>query len=283
MQEYVFLNGKFLKKQNAKISAFDHGFLYGDGVYETLLVLKGILMDSESHLKRLHRSCSVLGLSLPQYMDSDTKILEVAQELIARNVIERGRLRITISRGENNFDFSSCPNPTILISVSPLGYSSENFFSHGVSIKTLPFERSYPAVKSINFLASLLGRREISDTDAYEGVFVTGDSHRFFREGTVSNIIALNAQKKVFWVAPEKTVLAGTMQKKISEKLYQSGFKKISRNFSLDDICNEKMEVIITNSLFGAIPVHTIDDTILDTEFSGFSQYIGKNFLDTIT
>ncbi len=281
----VFLNGKFLDSSEAKISVFDHGFLYGDGVYETLLVLQNNVIDFDSHFHRLQNSCSVLGLVFPDYCNTEEKFLGNTSLLLQKNpeILQkgRGRLRITLSRGENSFDFSSCSNATLLFSLSPLPPYPQEFFQKGVSLQTILLERSYPEVKSINFLASLLGRRELSKTGKYEAIFVTSEG--FLREGTVSNIIAVSNAQKEFWLAPEKTVLAGTMQEKISEKLLANGFQKKSRNFSLAEISEKNMEVMISNSLFGAIPVSHIDEQKINTDFSVFTQYIGENFLENLS
>ena len=283
IEPIIFLNGIFCPKSEAKISAFDHGFLYGDGVYETLLISHNTVRDFSSHYKRLQNSCRLLGIEFPEYFDSEEKIQKILENLIRENILrgeledkKNGRLRITLSRGENNFDFSSCPNATVLISCSSLPPYPEKIMKEGVALKTLHLERSYPEIKSINFLASLLGRREISGTAYYEGIFVTEEG--FLREGTVSNIIAIDRVQKKFYLAPEKTVLAGTMQAEISEILEKLGFRKIYRNFCFTDIQHEKLELCITNSLFGVIPVRAVNEKFLDSytennqEFSVFQK-----------
>jgi len=153
----VFINNQFLPKSEAKISAFDHGFLYGDGVYETLLISHFTVQNFESHYKRIQNSCEILGIAFPIYCDSSEKIQKILENLIEKNqkFLEnknsefsgRGRVRITISRGENNFDFSSCHQATVLISLSPLPPYPEKIMREGVSIKTIRLERSYPEIK----------------------------------------------------------------------------------------------------------------------------------------
>ncbi len=308
MENIVFLNGEFVKKSEAKISAFDHGFLFGDGVYETLLVMHGKILDFDAHFSRLQNSCDILGLQFPEYLLTPEKIFFKMQELVKKNSFERGRLRITISRGENDFDFITCPTPTVLMSISALSEYPEKFFREGISIQTILYERSYPEVKSVNFLASLMGRREISKTGNYEGIFVTPEkidissgkiSGKYFREGTVSNIIVIGEifdisqkrREKFFWKAPEKTILAGTMQEKIQKKFLEAGFEVSEKNFSLLDLLelqakkNVQIEVYITNSLFGVLPVQKIDGEFLESStknFPLFHAYIGEKFLDSL-
>lgn len=292
MSSIVFLNGEFSAAADAKISVFDHGFLYGDGVYETLLVLHEKIIDFSSHFSRLKKSADTLGITFPAYANTMEKILEICKKLLQKNNIARARMRITLSRGENHFDFSSSKYPTLFISLSSLPIYSEEFFSGGIAIKTLLFERSYPEVKSINFLASLMGRRSLAQTGEYEGVFITKEG--FFREGTVSNIVVVREDEtiKEMWKAPEKTVLLGTMQSHLENVLKQKGFRVQEKNFSLPDIKNlqknssARVEVYITNSLFGVLPVGTIDgENIVSSsdrskKFSLFNKYIGSNFLE---
>jgi D-alanine transaminase len=293
MTSIVFLNGSFCPASEAKISAFDHGFLYGDGVYETLLVLQGKIRDFSAHFLRLQNSSNSLGITFPDYANTPEKITTLCEKLLQKNNTQRGRMRITLSRGENHFDFSSCKNPTFFITLSPLPTYPQEFFSAGIAIKTLPFERSYPEVKSINFLASLMGRRSIQQTGEYEGVFITKEG--FFREGTVSNIVVVQqtSEKSLFWKAPEKTVLSGTMQSHLEKMLQKNGFIIEEKNFSLRDIKNLQknsdttFEVYITNSLFGVLPVASIDGEDVfsgkkEKRFPLFQEYIGSDFLEKI-
>ena len=94
---WIYLNDRFVKKEHARVSVFDHGFLYGDGVYETLRAYHGRIFLLERHVARLHRSCELIGLELPIENEAWISILG---ELLARNSLRNAGLRVTVSRGE---------------------------------------------------------------------------------------------------------------------------------------------------------------------------------------
>ena len=91
---WIYLNHRFVKKRQARVSVFDHGFLYGDGVFETLRARRGRVLDLSSHLKRLHRSAEGIGLSLP-----DLRWSELLQKLLRKNRLREALIRVSASRG----------------------------------------------------------------------------------------------------------------------------------------------------------------------------------------
>jgi branched-chain amino acid aminotransferase len=116
---WIFLNDRFVRKEDAMVSVFDHGFLYGDGVYETLRAYGGRLFMLRQHLARLRRSASLIGLNIPVVEQDWTPLL---QEAMKRNALSDAYLRITISRGEGpiGLDPRLCPRPTVVVISLPL-------------------------------------------------------------------------------------------------------------------------------------------------------------------
>jgi len=111
---WIFLNDRFVEKEQALISVFDHGFLYGDGVYETLRAYQGRFFLLERHLARLRRSCELIGLALPV---NDDAWVSIMTEMLVRNGLEDAGLRLTISRGEGELgiDPGLCAHPTVVV------------------------------------------------------------------------------------------------------------------------------------------------------------------------
>jgi branched-chain amino acid aminotransferase len=111
---WVYLNDCFVQKEQARVSVFDHGFLYGDGVYETLRAYQGRILLWERHMARLRRSCELIGLDLPI---RDEAWIPIIAELLVRNGLQDAGLRLTVSRGEGELgiDPRLCPNPTIVV------------------------------------------------------------------------------------------------------------------------------------------------------------------------
>ena len=109
MGRTVYVNGEFVAEEQAKISIFDRGFLFADGVYEVTSVLKGKLIDNQAHLVRLHRSLSELDIHAPE---SDQQMLEIQQRLVELNQVEEGMVYLQITRGAADRDFGYPEKPS---------------------------------------------------------------------------------------------------------------------------------------------------------------------------
>lgn len=269
---YVFLNGEIIEKKDAKISPFDHGFLYGDAVYETLLLENKKVYFFEDHWFRMKKSLTSLGIILPKYCATKEKMQDIMREVIEKNNVPRARVRITVSRGENNFDFSSSPYPTILISLSSFPKYPEKIFSQGIAISTFTQSRPTPEIKSTNFIASILGRRTLLGTKNFEAVFLSPQG--FIREGTVSNIWGIRG--KILYIAPRKSVLPGTLQASIEKIFLEKGYKIQEKNFSVEKIFSDFDELFLSNSLVGVVPIREIDGKVFRKTFPIFQKFFGS-------
>ncbi len=245
----VFLNGKFLDGAKARVSVFDHGFLYGDGVYETLRTFDGQVWNLAEHLKRLKSSCNLIGIKLPW---SAKQIGEWVSETVQRNGSKEARIRITITRGENGFDFVSCKKPTILIQAQVLMQQPDAVYKKGVAIVTFKAQRFLPEAKSISLLPMVMGKRYSKRKNAYEAVFVDDD---YVLEGTITNIFIV--RDGVLWT-PKQNVLAGTTRAALLKIAKNNGFTAFLRDFKIRDLYLAD-EVFLTNAPKGVIPVVRVD------------------------
>src|SRR6185295_8567888 len=187
---WVFLNDRFVRREEAKISVFDHGFLYGDGVYETMRSYDGRIFMLQQHLERLNRSASGIGLNLP-IPEKDWPAL--LHEALERNALRDAHLRVTVSRGEGEIglDPSLCTRPTVVIMAKPLVTPSPQLFERGVRIAVVSVRRNLatavpPQIKSLNFLNNILAKREAMQVGAYDAVMLNAQGH--VTEGTTNNI-----------------------------------------------------------------------------------------------
>ena len=138
---WIFLNDRFVHKEDAMVSVFDHGFLYGDGVYETLRAYGGRIFMLRQHLARLRRSASLIGLDVP-IVEQDW--IPLLQEAMKRNALSDAYLRITISRGEGNIglDPRLCPRPTVVVISLPLQPYPADLFRTGVKLAVVSVRRN---------------------------------------------------------------------------------------------------------------------------------------------
>ncbi len=272
----VFLNGKFLRDEDAKVSVFDHGFLYGDGVYETLRTYGGRIWQIDEHLRRLEKSCKLVGVGLPW---DRKKIGGWVEKTVQKNGfgkwhgqksamrssnagrdlgLQEARIRITVTRGENGFDFVSSKKPTILIQVQKLISPPAEVFKKGVSVVTFKAQRFLPEAKSISLLAMVMGTRFAQQKKAYEAVFV--DDADYVLEGTITNIFVVKKDRfgENVLLTPKSNVLAGTTRDLLLKIAKKNGLKALLADFKLKDLYAAD-EVFITNAPRGIIPVVKID------------------------
>ncbi|MEP6888494.1 MAG: aminotransferase class IV [Nitrospirales bacterium] len=184
------MNDRFVRKEDAMVSVFDHGFLYGDGVYETLRAYGGRMFMLRRHLARLRRSASLIGLDVPIPEQDWTPLL---QEAMKRNALSDAYLRITISRGEGNIglDPRLCPRPTVVVISLPLQPYPAHLFQTGVSLAIVSVRRNLaaalsPQIKSLNFLNNILAKHEATQSGAFDGLMLNAEGH--ITECTTSNI-----------------------------------------------------------------------------------------------
>lgn len=246
----ICLNGKFLDKKNAKISVLDNGFLYGDGIYETMRTYKGVILELEIHMKRLQKSAKTLGLKIIWPIN---KIKEWAQKTVRLNNIKTGRVRITLSRGVNGFDFKSCKNPTLSIHAEKLILNS-GIYKNGVSVVTMKLERVLPEVKTVGLTHMIQAYRAMNLRKETEAIIV--DKKKFVREGASTNIFIVKKNK--LWT-PKSGILMGTTRNRIIELAKKTGLKVIIKDFKIEALAGSE-EIFLTNRPREIIPVTKLND-----------------------
>jgi branched-chain amino acid aminotransferase len=245
----VFLNGKFVDAEDAKISVFDHGFLYGDGVYETLRTYNGKIWQTEKHIARLRKSAKLLSIKVSWSTVQIKKWLEI---LIKKNEFKESRIRLTVTRGENKFNFKTCVNPSILIVAEKLKLQPKRIYKKGVNVVTAKIERFLPAAKSISLLPLITGRSRINSR-IYEAIFVTREG--FVTEGTVTNIFIV---KKSVLITPKDKILLGTTRGFVIKLAREASLRVRIMNFKVSELQGAD-EVFITNAPRGIVPVCKVD------------------------
>jgi branched-chain amino acid aminotransferase len=191
---WIFLNDKFVSEAEAVVSVFDHGFLYGDGIYETLRSYGSRLFMCQQHVARLFRSAEAIGVTIPIHREHWPELLH---ESMARNdvgTLQRDAyLRITVSRGVGGIglDPGLCPSPTIVIMAKPLVAPAAALYETGVDVILATTRRNLPSalppqIKSLNFLNNILAKREALAAGAFDSILLNWEGH--LTEGTISNL-----------------------------------------------------------------------------------------------
>jgi len=190
---WIFLNNRFVTREEAQISVFDHGFLYGDGVYETLKVYHGQFLLLERHLTRLRHSCEQIELVLPIAEEQWPSLLT---ELLQRNQLLDASIRITISRGEGELGLepSLCSHPTVVVLAKPFVpypavLKTEGIRLELVGIRRNPLSAQSPRIKSLSFLNNILAKQEALRAGGFDALMlnIAGE----ISECTTSNLFFL--------------------------------------------------------------------------------------------
>ena len=186
----IYIDGTYYPESEAKISVFDHGLLYGDGVFEGIRFYNGKVFRLEEHIKRLYKSASAICLNIPLNRE---EVTEAVLETIRRNELRDGYIRLVVSRGKGNLGLSPehCPKPTIIIIAAKITLYPEENYEKGLKIVTCATRRIAhgalsPMVKSLNYLNNIMAKIEATHAGAGEGLML--NKQGFVAECTGDNI-----------------------------------------------------------------------------------------------
>ena len=262
----IFLNNRLVRKDKAMISVFDHGFLYGDGIYETVRAYNGIVFMLDEHIKRLYRSASLIQLAIDKNADA---IKKAVYQTLRANRLSEAVIRITVSRGPGpaGLDPELCKKPTFVIFASKFRNYPERCYVNGVKISIVRTRRNIitalnPQIKSLNFLNNVLAKIEAKKENAFEALML--NYRGYLAEGTVSNVFFI---KKNSLYTPGLTVgiLDGITRKAVLHIARECGFKIMQGQFRKNAIYGAE-EVFLSNTTMEIMPVSHVDAVRISTK-----------------
>jgi 4-amino-4-deoxychorismate lyase len=260
---YVYINGQFMKKEAVRISPFDHGFLYGLGVFETFRIYNGHPFLLDDHLDRLNQSLKVLHIDITYNREGIVKILK---ELLAKNGLAHAYIRLNVSagNGEIGLQTESYRNPNVIVFSKPLTAPSGMTEKKAV---LLDLKRNTPEgaqrLKSHHYLNNVLAKRELGNDLDSEGVFLTSEG--FMSEGIVSNVFWYKGGI-LYTPAVETGILDGITRRFVLALVRKAGVEVREGFFKMEE-ATAADEIFFTNSIQEIVPV---------TTFSG-RYYPGKD------
>ena len=252
-QNYIYyINGQWVEQQKAVIPFNDSGFLYGDGLFETMRFDNNSIFSFEKHYNRLESGLKVINLVIPYKQE---ELYNILNSLINKNSIKSGIIRMMITRGTID-SLLSKSNPNIYISIKPFYKVPDNpvkvvFYSE----KKFPIIRYNPAIKSMNYLGNMLAKKECEKDGAFEPVFFNSDN--IITECAIRNIFFI---KKNILLTPalDLGILSGVMRDTIIDIAkglnidYQESYININELDSID-------EAFITSTGIGLLPCYWDD------------------------
>lgn len=271
----VFLNGEFLPKDKAKISVFDRGFIFGDGIYEVVPVMNGVLIDKIEFWERFKRSLKEIALNLP-YKDSEFE--NILNELIAKNALKEGGVYMQITRGvaSRDFAFTKGLQPTIMAFVYAANIQNNELASKGISVVSVPDIRwKRRDIKSISLLAQCYAKEIAVNAGADEGFMV--------ENGKVTEATSASAfiiKDKTLITKPfSNEILPGIRRQNILKFARELNLSVAERAFSMNEVY-EADEVFISAASLPILGVIKADGKMIaNGKIGKFTQLLRQRYL----
>ena len=268
MKGYVFIDGKLVPSEEAKISVYDHGFLYGDGIFETMRSYDGKIFKIKRHLERINDTAKILEMKIPW---TRVQMEEAIYQTIAKNnLLENGYIRLSITRGVGpiGIDPEVCELPTIIIMTKELKIDPQiyNCGIDAIVVKTLrnSIESTDPRLKTMNFLNNVIAKMEVKKVGATEGIMLNAKGD--VAEATVSNIFVY--QEGVLKTPSIETGILPGITREIVLELSTRITKTIECTLKPQDLFNAE-EIFLTNSISEIIPVTSLNGKTIATGAPG--------------
>ncbi len=254
----IYLDGAFLPKEEAKVSVFDHGLLYGDGVFEGIRAYNGRVFRLDEHLDRLYDSAKTIDLAVPI---AKTEMADAIREVLRRNGLRDAYIRPIVTRGVGDLglDPRKCERPTVIIIAVEWGAMYGDLYEKGltavtVSIRRTPAEAMPPNVKSLNYLNNILAKIEANCKGGDEAIFF--DTNGYLSEGSGDNIFVVKNGEIV--TPPTLNNLRGVTRLVALECAADLGITVVERNMGYFDLYSAD-EVFVTGTAAEVGPIVTID------------------------
>ncbi len=255
----IYLDGKFVDESEAKVSVFDHGLLYGDGVFEGIRLYEGNIFRLEEHLERLEYSAKAILLTLP--LDRPA-MAGVVAETCRQNQLKDAYIRLVVTRGVGDLGLApwSCAQPTVFCIASRISLYPPEYYQNGLAIVTVPTRRIGPAalpptIKSLNYLNNILAKIEAKQAGALEAVML--NEQGYVAECTADNIFIVH-RGEILTPGSAQGALKGITRGSILDIAQEAGIPIREANLTRYDLwCAD--ECFLTGTAAEVIPLVKLD------------------------
>ena len=256
MGRIVYVNGAYLPEEEAKISVFDRGFLFADGVYEVSSVLRGKLIDNQGHLARLHRSLGELDMAAPA---SDAEIEAIQTALIEKNRVDEGLVYLQVTRGaaDRDFAYPEGVKPSLVMFTQQKNVIDSPIADTGIAIVSVDDIRwRRRDIKSIGLLAPCMAKMQAKGAGADDAWLVEDG---YVTEGSSNNAFIVDAEGTLLTRQLGNEILAGITRKAVLKLAEEKQLRVEQRPFSIEEAYNAS-EAFITSATTFVMPVVSIND-----------------------
>ncbi|WP_223068283.1 branched-chain-amino-acid transaminase [Paenibacillus caui] len=268
-EQSIYLDGEFVTKDKAVVSVFDHGFLYGDGIFEGIRIYNGNIFKCKEHLDRLYDSAKSIMLDIPL---SYEEMQDALVETLRRNNLRNGYIRLIVSRGPGNLglDPNRCEKASVIIIAEQLAIFSEEAYKTGLKTVSVSTRRNIPdalnpKIKSLNYLNNILVKIQSNLAGAGEAIMLNAQG--YVTEGSGDNIFIV---KNGTLITPPCYLgaLEGITRQAIIEICEQKGYKLKEEPFTLHDVYVAD-EVFLTGTAAEVIAVREVDGRTIGKGYAG--------------
>lgn len=282
-EQWIYINGEYVTKENAKVSVYDHGFLYGDGIFEGIRIYGGNIFKCKEHLERLYDSAKSIMLDMPlSYEEMEQALVET----IRRNELRDGYIRLIVSRGPGNLglDPKRCPTAWVIIIVEQLAIYPEEAYKNGLVSVSVTQRRNIPdalnpKIKSLNYLNNILVKIQANLAGVGEAIMLNAQG--YVAEGSSDNIFII--KKGVVYTPPCYIgALEGITRGTIMELCEKLGYPLKEEPFTLHDVYVAD-EVFFTGTAAEVIAVREVDGRVIGAGQAGpITTHLLQAFRDIV-
>jgi len=259
----IYLNGRLVKRGEAQVSVFDHGLLYGDGVFEGIRTYGGLIFKCKEHVDRLYKSAHCLALKIPLTKQAMTQAMVAT---LKANKIKDGYIRVVVTRGVGDLglDPRNCPKQTVFIIADKIRLYPKEFYQKGLKIVTVATRRNVPEainprIKSLNYLNNILGKIEAINAGVPEAVML--DQAGFVTEGTGDNIFIIR-DKELVTPPVSVGILNGITRAAVLKLAPRAGLKAVEAMLTRFDLFTAD-EMFLTGTAAEIVPVVMMDHRLI--------------------
>ncbi len=265
----IYIDGKYYDKADAKVSIFDHGLLYGDGILEGIRIYNGKIFKLKEHIERLYESAKALLLQISMTKEEMETAL---QDTVKVNEKKDGYIRLMVTRGEGSLglDPASCKRTTVIIIVDTIQLYPKEYYEKGMTVITassrrIPSECLDPRIKSLNYLNNIMAKLEAKQAGCLEAVMLNTEG--FVAECTADNIFIVKGGK-LLTPAAYHGALKGVTRQTVMEIAEKIGIKSEETTLATYDIYTAD-ECFFTGTGAEIMPVVKVDGRIIGNGMPG--------------
>jgi branched-chain amino acid aminotransferase len=275
----IWLDDKLVDEADAKISVFDHGFLYGDGVFEGIRVYSGRIFELQAHIKRLYDSAKVIRLVIPM---SEQKLIKVTEKTVEANDVVDGYIRLVVTRGVGTLGLNPfiCEKSSLIIIADSIQLYPEELYEKGMKVISATTIRNHPLaippqIKSMNYLNNILAKIEALDNDVPEAIMYNHEG--YVAEATGDNVFIV--KRDVVLTPPvEAGALGGITRSVVIRLAREENLEVVEKNLTKFDLytCDE---FFLTGTAAEVIGIVEIDGRVISDGNPGpITKLLRKKF-----